>query len=60
MERLAIKFLGVLLVDVDQSLFTCTGPSLARCDEEQGKGFTARSQKAFRQRPRLENMDEAQ
>jgi hypothetical protein len=48
-ERLAVKFLSVLFVDGDQSVFTCTGPSLAQCDEELGKGFIARSQKAFRQ-----------
>ena len=41
-------------------VFICTGPSLARCDEEEDKGFTARSQQAFRQRLSLEDIDVAQ
>jgi hypothetical protein len=49
-----------LFGDVEQPVFTCTGPSLALCDEEHGKGFTAASQKALRQRLSLENMDVVQ
>jgi hypothetical protein len=38
-ERLAVKFLRVLFVDVEQSVFTCTDRRLHDVMEEQGKGF---------------------